>query len=1208
MCALIATQVGATAAPPTAGAASAGPSPAIAPVSDAADRVWLAAGKLHPLVVHFPIALLVVALVFEFLRFRRGENKPSSGGMICLVLGTIGAIAAATLGWSSAESSGYGGTTAWILTTHRWAGVATAILAVLACLVASVARLGNDSRLLNGYRVAMVFAVISVSVAGHFGGSLVHGETYIQDAIALALGRDRDPKDGAGLTLAGGSSAVDFARDIEPVLAKRCYQCHTGEKPEGGLSLATREGALKGGKSGRPALVPGKASASYLVDLISGHDAKKKMPPKGGALADEQIAAIKSWIDHGAAWGSSRKPGEHWHWAYRPPVRNNPPSVQDTGWPRNPIDYFILAKIEAEGLTPAPEADRATLVRRLWLDLAGLPPAPVEVDAYVADRKAGAYERAVERVLASPHFGERWARPWLDLARYADSHGYEKDSLRVMWPYRDWVINAFNADMPFDQFTIEQLAGDLLPNPTGNQLVATGFHRNTQTNEEGGVDDEEFRVDAVIDRTNTTGSVWLGSTVGCAQCHDHKNDPLKHKEYYQLFAIFNQDALDVNKISSIERYAAGAMIDYPRDGKFDELEKLNSHLAELAKVMDARTPALAQEQHAWEGAARQSIDAWTALTPTRAIAQSGSSMNVQEDGSVLAGGDAPDKDTYEIELTTPGGASALRLETLTDPSLPMAGAGRARNSNFVLSDFSVWLAGSDASQDRKLQITQARADYEQPNAEHGPYRISHAIDDDPKTGWAIGGQETLAHTAVFVLGERVPPGAKLRIVMRQEYGGGHCIGRPRISVANAGAQEALTIVTIPRAVVSLLQSPPDTRSPEQTNLLWDHFRSIAPSLEQTRREIQSLTASRSELIAAQALIMKSNDAPRPSHIFTRGSFLSPGDPVEPGTPSYLPPMPKGEPVNRLTYARWLVSPTNPLTARVTVNRLWESLFGKGIVETSEDFGPQGDLPTHPELLDWLATELIRDQWSLKQMLRTIVTSATYRQSSRLTPELISKDPYNRLYSRAPRYREDAETIRDIGLVASGLLTETIGGPSVFPPQPEGTWTQIYSGYRWMESKGPDRYRRGLYTFWRRTSPYPAFMTFDAPSREITCARRPKTNTPLQALTTLNDPAFVEMAAAMARRIMAEGGSTPSSRAAYGMRLCVARVPTDEEVNRVVALFEREIATYRQDEGSARDMAAFGVAGAGGEFDPAEVSAWTVVANVLLNLDETITRQ
>ncbi|GMV26563.1 MAG: hypothetical protein AMXMBFR58_25940 [Phycisphaerae bacterium] len=1188
------------------------------------ERLWRASGGLHPLVVHFPIALLVVAIFFEFGRLRRGAYKPSPAGMACLLLGTASAIVAAVMGWSSAESAGYGGASAWMLGVHRWAGVATAGLGVMACVAAAVARIGNDPRLLNGCRVAMVFTVIAVAVAGHFGGSLVHGETVIQDAISIAMGRDGTTDQGADQQVASttasggaegpaadarvvnvddrsGKGGVSYAKDIEPIFMTRCYKCHSGEEPEGGIDLSTRESLVAGGESGKPGIVPGDVAASYLYALVSGENPKKRMPPKGSPLTGDQLASLRAWIENGAEWTETHQPGEHWHWAYRPPVRVNPPAVRDTSWPRNTIDHFVLEKIEAAGLTPSPEADRATLIRRLSLDLIGLVPSVEEVSAFVNDTRPGAYDRVVDRLLASPHFGERWARVWLDLARYADSHGYEKDGLRVMWPYRDWVIAALNDDMPFDEFTIEQLGGDLLENPTGPQLVATGFHRNTQTNEEGGTDVEEFRVDAVIDRLNTTGTVWLGSTVGCAQCHDHKNDPLTQKDYFRLLAIFNQDAIDVRVVNSLEKYAAGAMIDYPRDGKFQELAALNDALARAEKLAATRTPALEAEQRAWEARWAAAMSSWSVVTPVAATAESGATMTAQTDGSLLVGGNAAEHDTYQIELDVPAGTRAVRLETLGDAAFTGGGPGRAPNANFVLTDFSLW-ALPPRGEPGRIAIASARADYEQETGERFP--ASAAIDGDEKSGWAIGGQNHGPHAIVFTLDQPMESATRVRAVLKQRYGGHHCIGRPRVSVS--ALPDAAETVSLPPALAAAIISGAD-RTAEQDSLLWERFRQESPALEPARRELADLSARRSQLIAAQALVMRQNDTPRQQHVFVRGSFLSPGDPVDPGTPSFLPPMPEGVAVNRLTFARWLVSPENPLTGRVTVNRLWETLFSRGIVETSEDFGPSGDPPTHPELLDWLATEFVRDGWSIKRILREIVTSATYRQSSRVTPDHLAKDPMNKLMARAPRFRAEAEMIRDIGLSASGMLTPTIGGPSVFPPQPDGTWTQIYSGYQWTESKGPDRYRRGLYTFLRRTSPYPAFATFDAPSREITCTRRPRTSTPLQALTTLNDPAFVEMAAGLARRMMTDGGSTVESRARYGMRLCVSREPTQREIDRLTALYHEQFNEYSQQGQSAADLAAMGAPGTGGTFDPVEVSAWTVVANVLLNLDETLSR-
>lgn len=647
------------------------------------------------------------------------------------------------------------------------------------------------------------------------------------------------------------------------------------------------------------------------------------------------------------------------HWAYVAPVRPALPKVEQSQWVRNPIDAFILARLEQEKLHPSAEADAVTLIRRLSLDLIGLPPTLAEVDAFAADTSPEACEHLVDRLLASPHFGERWARPWLDLARYADSHGYEKDPPRSIWPYRDWVIQAFNRNLPFDQFTVEQIAGDMLPEATEDQKIASGFHRNTMINTEGGVDAEQSRVETIVNRVNTTATVWLGSTLACAQCHNHKYDPFTQKEYYQFFAFFN---------------------------------------------------------------------------------------NADE------------------------------------PTLKLASAAQL-------------------AREKQLSADVARLEAE---------------------------LKTRAHT------------------------------------------------------------------PE--------LKAVREQLAESRKAEEAL-----EKGIPTTLVMQERAQPRETHVLVRGNFLDPAEKVSPGVPACLPPLPKGEPANRLTLARWLVSPENPLTARVTVNRFWEQIFGRGLVETVEDFGTQGARPTHPELLDWLATEFIARNWDTKAILRLIVTSATYRQSSRSTPELVERDPYNRLYARGPRFRVTAEAIRDIALQASGLLSPKLGGPSVFPYQPDGIWTQLYSSDQWVTSKGEDKYRRGVYTFWRRTSTYPAFIAFDAPSRELICPRRQRSNTPLQALTTLNDPSFVEAAQALARRVMKQSQGDAAANAAYAFRLCVARAPRPEETKRLVALYQEELAHFKQDASAAQKMAG------GGPGKPPEgaslesLAAWTVVANVLLNLDETVTK-
>jgi mono/diheme cytochrome c family protein len=816
---------------------------------------------------------------------------------------------------------------------------------------------------------------------------------------------------------------VDFTRDIRPIFADRCYECHSEKKSKSGFRLDNKARAFLGGDSGKPFLIPGKSSQSQIILRVAGLvSSDEVMPAKGERLTMQQIGLLEAWIDQGANWpDTANKP----HWAYVKPAQPALPKVQHSRWPRNAIDAFILARLEKEKLTPSAEADRVTLIRRLSLDLTGLPPTIAEVDAFVADRSQGAYDKLVDRLLASPHFGERWARVWLDLARYADSHGYEKDPPRSMWPYRDWVINAFNRNMPFDQFTVEQIAGDILPDATLDQKIASGFNRNTMINTEGGVDAEQSRVETIVDRVNTTATVWLGSTLACAQCHTHKYDPFTQKEYYQFFAFFNN--------------ADEPKLELPSDAQKARKQQLAGDIARLETEFKKVTPELTAAQTAWET-----------------------------------------KETND-----------------------------------------------------------------------------------------------LAHAAIPTAATNQPDAAP----------------------------------AVPANITKILKVAPAERTAQQRDEISDYFRSQTTELKTVRDQ---LAASRKEQEALQeaiptTLVMKERAEPRETHVLVRGNFLNPAERVYPGVPAILPPLPKAQTTNRLTLARWLVSPENPLTARVTMNRFWEQIFGRGLVETVEDFGTQGERPTHPELLDWLGTEFMRQNWDMKAMLRLMVTSATYRQSSRSTPELIERDPYNRLYARGARFRVSAEAVRDIALQASGLLSPKIGGPSVYPYQPDGIWTQLYSSDQWVTSKGDDKYRRGIYTFWRRTSTYPAFMSFDAPSRELICPRRQRSNTPLQALTTLNDPSFVEAAQALARRVMKESKGNAEADATYAFRLCVARSPQSKETKRLVALYETELAQFKQDPPAALKLATGDLGKPPEGVSVEKLAAWTVVANVLLNLDETITK-
>ncbi len=1019
--------------------------------------------------------------------------------------------------------------------------------------------------------------------------------------------------------------SVDFIKEVRPIFARRCLSCHSGSEAASGLDLDDHANVLRGGDSDEPAVVPGDSKTSRLIRLITGQEKGLRMPPKGGPLDEEQIATLTRWVEQGAPWAESHENGEHWHWAYRSPKRSAIPTVKDPSWPRTPVDFFVLAKLEQESLKPSADADRATLIRRLSLDLVGLPPSVEEVEAFEQDASADAYEKLVDRLLASPHYGERWAQVWLDLARYADTHGYEKDQRRVMWPYRDWVIDAFNRDQPFDQFTIDQLAGDLLPHSSVDQLVATGFHRNTMVNEEGGVDQEEFRADAIIDRVNTTASVWLGSTVGCCQCHDHKFDPLTQKDYYRFFAFLNQDQPDVLQVGPSEARESGATQPVPLRENRAAFDRAMSNLKSAEETLRLESERARPAQEAWEsGALAQTDDAWVVATPESVSSSDGTVLTVLEDGSVLAGGPNPDRATYLLEFArhaefgkssgttdaiarirpVPAFVPAIRLAVLPDPHTPSERVGRSENGNFVLSELVGEIVAADGTS-RPIRFVQAAADFEQDQSfgHDAGWPVSAAIDGSLSgQGWAIGGQTQTPHEAVFRPEQplKFEENEKLRLRLAQNYGSRHTIGRLSIAFPTQATTEVT--LPVPEPVRAAIRVPTGARSPEQQARISDYFANASPLLRPFRDRVRTLRNEVESLTAASAMIMKSLPSGRETHVFQRGSFLAPGDLVEAGVPAVLERVAGAASTpDRLGLARWIVDPRNPLTARVQVNRLWARLFGKGLVETEDDFGTQGEPPTHPELLDWLATEFIRDGWSQKSLLRTIVTSSVYRQSSNVSPELLERDPKNRLLSRAPRYRVEAEMVRDIALAASGLLAPKIGGPSVFPPQPSGVWTMIYSDDKWEESVGEDRHRRGLYTFWRRTAPYPMFTGFDAPSREITCTRRSRTNTPLQALSTLNDPQFIEAAQALARRMREVGSGNPEARVVRGFRLCVGRKPSPAEVDRLVQLFHEQTSSFMQDRAAAEQLTRTTDAHA------PELAAWQVVANVLLNLDETLTR-
>jgi hypothetical protein len=992
----------------------------------------------------------------------------------------------------------------------------------------------------------------------------------------------------AAPVLAAGGEDL-FNSKVRPILARHCFKCHGPDEKarKAKLRLDQRDAALRGGRSKQPAIVPGHPERSELIRRIFAEDEDEIMPPPHtkNPLTAEDRQILKRWIAEGA--------GYRLHWAFVPPKQHPLPAVTQCSWPRNPIDYFILARLEAEGLKPAPEADRYTLARRLYLDLIGLPPTPEEAEAFVNDKSPEAYEKLVDRLLASPHYGERWARRWLDLARYADTNGYEKDRPRSIWPYRDWVINALNADRPFDRFTLSQLAGDLLPDATQDQKIATGFHRNTMLNEEGGIDPLEYRFYAVVDRVAVTGTIWLGLTVGCAQCHTHKFDPIPQREYYQFMALLNnadEPVLPVRRPDitrqrlEIEKKIAALVADLPNrfPPEFDRRD--------AGPPSDRRAHFL-RKYREWQQREADRTVRWTVLRPT-SVKSNLPHLTVLDDNSILASGDQSKSDTYDLSFRTDlHGITALRLEVLPDDRLPAGGPGRVYYEgalgDFFLSEFRV-MAGA------KIPVSKAAHSFA-----GGKATADKAIDGDPQTGWSINGGQGRAHTAVFTLAAPLAGAKDLHVQMLFERYYSSGLGRFRIS-ATTDTRSAVAR-DMPVEVEDVLLIPEEKRTTQQEERLLHQFLMTAPELAKERDEIERL---RKQLPAyPTTLVMEERPAenPRPTFIHNRGEFLQPKERVEPDVFSVLPPLPKDTPRNRLSLARWLVSPDNPLTGRVTMNRQWAAFFGRGIVPTLQDFGYQGERPSHPELLDWLAVELVKQGWSKKKMHKLIVRSATYRQSSRVSPELAAKDPHNELLARGPRVRLEAEQLRDAALRYSGLLSEKIGGPSVFPPQPPAVTTEgAYGQLQWKVSKGPDRYRRGLYTFSKRTAPFAMFATFDAPSGEVCVARREVSNTPLQALTLLNDPAFTEAAQALGK-MMAERKGSVAERVDYLFRRCLTRPPSAEEAAQLVRFFQTQKSRCQRKEIDAAKIAGTGAG------DVNERAAWTALARTLFNLDEAIVK-
>jgi hypothetical protein len=922
------------------------------------------------------------------------------------------------------------------------------------------------------------------------------------------------------------------------------------------------------------------------------------------------------------------------HWAFVKPERPAAPEVENRAWARTPIDRFILARLEKEGLKPSPIADRVTLLRRLSLDLIGLPPTIAEVDAFLKDKSPTAYEKQVERLLASPHYGERWGRHWLDAARYADSDGFEKDKQRSVWFYRDWVINALNSDKPYDRFIIEQIAGDLLPNATQDQIVATGFLRNSMINEEGGVDPEQFRMEAMFDRMDAIGKSVLGLTIQCAQCHNHKFDPLKQEEYYRMFAFLNN-----SYEGSVAAYAPE-----------EQMKRANvfSGIREIEAALQERTPDWRKRMAEWEAKVAKDQPEWIVMKPeVEDISNGGQKYLPLKDGSLLAQGYAPTKHRVKMTATVDQqNITAFRLELLTDANLPMGGPGRSIKGACALTEFEVEASPArDPKKSTKIKIVRATADYNQPERDLEPIfddkskrrrvtgPIEFAIDGKDETAWGIDagpGLRNHPRNAVFIAEKPIANegGTILTIYLKQNHGGWNSddnqnnnLGRMRLSITTAPEAAA---DPLPRGVRKILSIPNERRDQAQVQTVFSYWRTTIPEFDEDNKKIAELWMRYPE--GSSQLVLREREDARDTRLLKRGDFLRPDRVVTPGVPAFLHPLPAGAAPDRLTFAKWLVDRDSPTTARSMVNRVWQSYFGAGLVATPEDFGLQCEAPSHPELLDWLAVEFMNptwragdgtnpqsEGWSLKHLHRLIVNSAVYRQSSRVTPRLLERDPLNRLLARGPRARVEAEIVRDIALAVGGLLNPKIGGPSVFPPAPDFLFLPpaSYGPKPWDESRNEDRYRRALYTFRYRSTPYPMLQVFDAPNGDFSCVRRAKSNTPLQALTTLNEILFLEAARALALKAAKEGGATDAARLEFAFRRVLARRPTPMESTELIGLLNRQRERFGAGESNPWNLVTSEpdkpfLLPKGMKMD--DLAAWTAVARVLLNLDETITKE
>jgi mono/diheme cytochrome c family protein len=1073
---------------------------------------------------------------------------------------------------------------------------------------------------------------------------------------------------------------IDYNRSIRPIFSDTCFACHgpDAETRMANLRLDTKDGGAFEERDGHRLIVPGDSASSRLFQKINSKDDAERMPPptSGMKLTEKQIELIKQWIDEGAKWES--------HWAFEPPQRLAQPVVKQKEWVRNPIDSFVLARLEQEGLKPAHEADKVTLLRRLTLDLTGLPPTPQEVDSYLADRSSDAYEKRVDQLLASPHYGERMAQFWLDLARYSDTHGYHIDSERNMWPWRDWVIRAFNRNMPFDEFTIEQIAGDLLPNATLDQKVATGFNRNHMINYEGGAIPEEYQNEYVVDRVEATSTAWMALTMGCARCHDHKYDPVSQKDFYRFYAFFNNIPE-----KGLDGFFGNAdpVVQLPTPEQASTLDELKTKIAHVKDQLPEKD--VSASEASWTK---------TALETIPRPPNDGLVAHYEFDGHLAdtAGGHHHGR-TVRGEVTFGMGQVAKDAEFNGETDLVLGDVGDFdRDQPFSIA---AWINQGGGLEHvgrtiiQKMDATPAQTGYEISHdqaqsvgdMQRGSYWFVRLVHQWPDSAIQLRTKRRLKspfndsgwrHLVVNYDGSGKASGLRvynngkleeMEVIKDYLTGsfrnsspleiGGNQIGNPfkgfmddlRLYKRQLSEQEIeqLDIHEPIRALLGVpskacadagaaaddddsgkdplyLQTLVDDKifkaknqcKAERTKLREYYLTWAAPqNVRQLQAQLKDLEKEKTDLEKKipTSMVMKEMETPRETYILKRGDYRGKTEKVTSGTPSVLPPLPKGTPPSRLALARWLVRPDHPLTSRVAVNRFWQLYFGLGLVKTAENFGSQGESPSNPQLLDWLATEFIRTGWDVKGMQKLIVTSATYRQSSAVSKEMIEKDPENRLLAHGPRFRLSAEAVRDNALAVSGLLNPEIGGRSVYPYQPKGLWEEmaigeVFTAQSYSPSHGKDLYRRSLYTFWKRTVPPPSMATFDAPDREKCTARRLLTNTPLQALVLMNDPTYVEAARALASRTLEEVNGNSAKRIRYAFRLATAREPEPQEVKILEQQAQQELARYRHNRAEAEKLIKVGESPIDPKLKPAELAAWTMVASTILNLDETMTKE